>query len=72
MVRWEQMNLGQDLNDNTEAGKLGECQRWTFGLNFRPTEDTVFKADFQNTPVGRNGNQHIHDTAFVAFWATYF
>ncbi|MGP0592260.1 hypothetical protein ACTRXD_06910 [Nitrospira sp. T9] len=72
IVRWEQMNLGQDLNDNTEAGKLGEWQRWTFGLNFRPTEDTVFKADFQYTPVGRDGNERIHDTAFVASWATYF
>ncbi|WP_447964447.1 hypothetical protein [Nitrospira sp. Ecomares 2.1] len=72
VVRWEQMNLGQDLNDNTEAGKLGEWQRWTFGLNFRPTEDTVFKADFQYTPVGRNGNERIHDTAFVASMATYF
>ena len=72
VARFEQMNLGQDLNDNTEAGKLGEWERWTFGLNFRPTEDTVFKTDFQYTPVGRNGNQRIHDTAFVASWATYF
>jgi hypothetical protein len=72
VARWEQMNLGQDLNDNTEAGKIGEWQRWTFGLNFRPTEDTVFKTDFQYTPVGRNGDQRIHDTAFVASWATYF
>lgn len=70
VVRWEQINLGQDLSG--EAGKLGEWQRWTFGLNFRPTEDTVFKTDFQYTPVGRNGNERIHDTAFVASWATYF
>jgi len=72
VARWEQMNLGQDLNDNTETGKLGEWQRWTFGLNFRPTEDTVFKTDFQYTPVGQSGGQRIHDTAFVASWATYF
>ncbi len=72
VARWEQMNLGQDLNDNTEAGKLGEWERLTLGLNFRPTEDTVFKTDFQYTPVGRSGNQRIHDTAFVASWATYF
>jgi hypothetical protein len=70
VARWEQMKLGQDLSG--EARKLGEWQRWTFGLNFRPTEDTVFKTDFQYTPVGRNGNQRIHDTAFVASWATYF
>ena len=72
VARFEQMNLGQDLNDKTEAGKLGEWQRWTFGLNFRPTEDTVFKTDFQYTPVGQSGGQRIHDTAFVASWATYF
>lgn len=72
VARWEQMNLGQDLNSNTEAGSLGEWERLTLGLNFRPTEDTVFKTDFQYTPVGRSGNQRIHDTAFVASWATYF
>ena len=70
VARWEQMNLGQDLGG--EAEKLGEWQRWTFGLNFRPTEDTVFKTDFQYTPVGRNGDERIHDRAFVASWATYF
>jgi hypothetical protein len=70
VARWEQMKLGQDLSG--EARKLGEWQRWTFGLNFRPTEDTVFKTDFQYTPVGRNGDQRIHDTAFLASWATYF
>ncbi len=70
VARWEQMKLGKDLSG--EARKLGEWQRWTFGLNFRPTEDTVFKADFQYTPVGRNGDERIHDRAFVASWATYF
>ena len=34
--------------------------------------DTVFKTDFQYTPVGRAGNERIHDKAFVASWATYF
>jgi hypothetical protein len=72
VVRWEQMNLGQDLDDSTEAGKLGERERLTLGLNFRPTEDTVFKTDFQYSPMEVKGNQRIHDTAFVASWATYF
>lgn len=68
VVRWEQMNTAQDLNT-----KLGEWDRLTLGLNFRPTEDTVFKTDFQYTPVGRKGDtERIHDTAFVASWATYF
>jgi hypothetical protein len=71
VVRWEETQLGKDLSGG--ARKTGEWQRWTFGLNFRPTEDSVFKTDFQYTPVGLddNGNR-IHDTAFVASWATYF
>ncbi len=71
VVRWEETQLGKDLSG--EARKTGEWQRWTFGLNFRPTEDSVFKTDFQYTPVGLddNGNR-IHDKAFVASWATYF
>jgi len=72
VVRWEQINTGQDLNSNTEAGQIGKFDRLTLGLNFRPTEDTVFKTDFQYTPVGRRGDDRIHDTAFVASWATYF
>lgn len=72
VIRWEQINTGQDLNSNTEMGKIGKFDRLTLGLNFRPTEDTVFKTDFQYTPVGRRGNERIHDTAFVASWATYF
>ncbi len=71
VVRWEETELGKDLSGG--ARKTGEWQRWTFGLNFRPTEDSVFKTDFQYTPVGLDdkGNR-IHDTAFVASWATYF
>jgi hypothetical protein len=67
VARWEEMDLGQDVDS-----KLGEWERLTLGLNFRPTEDTVFKTDFQYTPMGRRGNERIHDTAFVASWATYF
>jgi hypothetical protein len=70
VVRWEDVRLGKDLSG--EARKIGEWQRWTFGLNFRPTEDSVFKTEFQYTPVGRDGDERIHDTAFVGSWATYF
>jgi hypothetical protein len=71
VLRWEETRLGQDLSG--EARKIGEWQRWTFGLNFRPTEDSVFKTEFQYTPVGIDGDDNrIHDTAFVASWATYF
>lgn len=70
IVRWEEARLGKDLSG--EARKIGEWQRWAFGLNFRPTEDSVFKTEFQYTPVGRDGDDRIHDTAFLASWATYF
>ena len=68
MVRWEQVNTNKD-----QPGGLGELQRLTVGLNYRPTEDTVFKADFQYSPeaINRN-NQRIHDTAFLLSAATYF
>lgn len=72
IARWEQMNLGQDLNDATEAGKRGQRQRLTLGLNFRPTEDTVIKTDFQYSPEEVAGKVRIHDTAFLASVASYF
>jgi hypothetical protein len=68
MLRWEQVNTNKD-----QPGGLGDLQRLTVGLNYRPTEDTVFKADFQYSPetINRN-NQRIHDTAFILSAATYF
>ncbi len=71
VVRWEAGNLGQDLPD-TEIGQLGAYQRATFGLNFRPTEDTVFKFDYQYSPETRRGDERIHDHGFLAQVATYF
>ncbi len=75
VVRWEEANLGQDL-PNTEIGRLGERQRVTFGVNFRPTEDTVVKFDYQYSPKDRakiNGvDRRIHDNGFLASVATYF
>jgi hypothetical protein len=68
MVRWEQVNTNKD-----QPGGLGELQRLTLGLNYRPTEDTVFKMDFQYSPEAINRyNQRIHDTAFILSAATYF
>jgi hypothetical protein len=68
MIRWEQVNTNKDQPDG-----LGDLQRLTLGVNYRPTEDTVFKADFQYSPeaINRN-NQRIHDTAFILSAATYF
>jgi hypothetical protein len=68
MVRWEQVNTNLDQPDG-----LGQLQRATFGLNYRPTEDTVFKVDFQYSPeaIDRNSNR-IHDRAILLSAATYF
>lgn len=75
MVRWEEIHLAEDLSG--EAGGLGDRQRLTLGLNYRPTEDTVFKLDFQYSPeeiaqTTSGVNQRVHDRAFLASWATYF
>ncbi|MEX5215353.1 MAG: OprO/OprP family phosphate-selective porin [Nitrospiraceae bacterium] len=68
MVRWEQVNTNKDQPDG-----LGDLQRLTLGVNYRPTEDTVFKFDFQYSPEAVNRyNQRIHDTAVLLSAATYF
>lgn len=72
VVRWEEMNLGASLDDSTEDGKSGERQRATFGLNFRPTEDSVIKLDYQYSPKDFAGGRRIHDSGFVGSVATYF
>lgn len=46
-------------------------QRYTLGVNFRPTEDTVFKTDFQfNQESGLVDS--FDDNAFILSAATYF
>jgi hypothetical protein len=68
MLRWEQIDTNKDFKNG-----LGDRQRLTFGVNFRPTEDTVFKADFQYSPKEISVNdQRIHDTALILSAATYF
>jgi hypothetical protein len=46
-------------------------QRYTLGLNFRPTEDTVFKTDFQFNQESGLGDS-FDDNAFILSAATYF
>lgn len=63
--RWDQV----DLNGGEETSLIGERDRFTLGLNFRPVEDTVFKLDYQIN----NGNVASDDRdAFLASVATYF
>lgn len=59
-LRWDQMNLDGSDSD-----------RFTLGLNFRPTEDTVFKLahewNFEGGNLGQTGNNELQVSA-----ATYF
>lgn len=68
MLRWEQVNTNLQM-----SGGLGQLQRLTWGLNYRPTEDTVFKLDLQYSPEAVNRNlERIHDRAILLSAATYF
>ncbi len=64
VVRWD------DTNTNSELAATAR-QRLTLGLNFRPIEDTVFKADYQfNFEDGKNNR--IRNDGLVLSVATYF
>lgn len=64
IARWDSVNT--DLGDGTN-----DKQRLTFGLNFRPIEQTAFKLDYQinyeDMAADRVGNN-----AWVLGFATYF
>jgi hypothetical protein len=70
VVRYDRINTNQD---NT-AGGFGDLEQISFGLNYRPVEDAVFKMSYQYQPMAFNPNtsQRIHDSAFVISAATYF
>ena len=70
VIRWDEVNLNQD-NTGPSSGRQ---QQISFGLNYRPVEDTVFKISYQYLPetFNVNSNQQIHDQALVISAATYF
>src|SRR2546425_4056000 len=64
VVRWDQINTNSEFSDTKR-------ERLTFGLNFRPVEDTVFKVDYQfNFEDGKNN--FIRNDGLVLSVATYF
>jgi hypothetical protein len=64
VVRWDQINTNSEFLDTNR-------ERLTFGFNFRPVEDTVFKADYQfNFENGKNNR--IRNDGLVLSVATYF
>ena len=70
VVRWDDINLAADLSDS-EGAALGNAQRLTLGLNFRPSEDSVVKLDYQYEPELR-GESQLERQGFLASVATYF
>src|SRR3989475_2752769 len=64
VVRWDEINTNSEFSDTKK-------ERLTFGLNFRPVEDTVFKVDYQfNFEDGKNN--FIRNDGLVLSVATYF
>ncbi|MBX3305884.1 MAG: hypothetical protein KF751_07505 [Nitrospira sp.] len=70
VIRYDRVNL--NLDNKGENG--GELEQISFGLNYRPVEDAVIKMSYQYMPkaLNPNGEQRIHDSAFVISAATYF
>lgn len=69
VVRWDHQDL--DLLDQTSLQTANSSQRMTFGLNFRPVEQTVFKIDYQIN-YEHFAPSRTHNNAWVAGFATYF
>jgi hypothetical protein len=70
VIRYDRVNLNMDNKGENE----GNLEQISFGLNYRPVEDCVFKMSYQYLPMSFNPNsgQRIHDSAFVISAATYF
>ena len=72
VIRYDRVNTNQDNSNGT--GGWGNLEQISFGLNYRPIEDTAFKVSYQYQPMAFNPNtsQRIHDSAIVFSAATYF
>jgi hypothetical protein len=70
VLRWDQINTNLDATNG-----LGDREKLTFGLNFRPIEDAVFRFAYELGMRGYNPvtNQSVSgDNALVLSMATYF
>ena len=70
VIRYDRVNLNMDNRGESQ----GQLEQISFGLNYRPVEDAVFKISYQYMPKAFNPNteQRIHDEALVMSAATYF
>jgi len=71
-IRYDKVNTNQD--DSNGTGGWGNMEQISFGLNYRPIEDAVFKISYQYQPKAFNPNtiERVHDSALVISAATYF
>jgi hypothetical protein len=69
VVRYDRVNTDLD-----SKGGEGDLEQISFGLNYRPIEDAVFKISYQYMPKAFNPNtgEKVHDSALVMSVATYF
>jgi hypothetical protein len=72
VIRYDRVNT--NLDNTNMTGGMANLQQVSFGLNYRPIEDVVFKMSYQYQPMWFNPNtlERIHDNAFVISAATYF
>jgi len=72
VIRYDRVNT--NLDDSNGTGGFGNLEQISFGLNYRPVEDAVFKISYQYQPMAFNPNtdERIHDSALVLSAATYF
>lgn len=70
VIRYDRVNTNLD----NMLGGFGDLEQISFGLNYRPVEDTAFKISYQYQPMAFNPNtsERIHDSALVISAATYF
>lgn len=70
VIRYDKVNTNLD----NKSGGFGEMEQVSFGLNYRPIEDAVFKMSYQYQPMTFNSvsSQRTHESAFVVSAATYF
>jgi Phosphate-selective porin O and P len=72
VIRYDRVNT--DLDNTNNTGGFGNLEQLSFGLNYRPIEDTAIKLSYQYQPMAYNPNtlERIHDRALVMSIATYF
>jgi len=72
VIRYDRVNTNLDNSNGT--GGWGNLEQISFGLNYRPIQDTAIKLSYQYQPMAFNPNtsERIHDSAVVMSIATYF